>query len=270
MMDIGYKDYIPPSMFGMEADLFVLLDDGTEMPIEEAQEKGQPVRKLIVKPKEQIMLNHNYTVVVDGVESTAGSTMEATSVSTLSSEFSPLYAKPVELRPLLRQLITYFSVYELYVALRDAGQKAHQLQNYVIDANNSRFKLLVERDTSYYPTQKFVVYEAAKSLLSSLLVSVMEQQNIGNPTEAISVNGGDEVQLGDLHITPGGSSSTTGGSSSATAPAKLISSALDALSGQHKFWLDSMMGQNKRGFATPVSASMRVNNGTTPEDRSLS
>ncbi|GAK42044.1 hypothetical protein TCA2_4536 [Paenibacillus sp. TCA20] len=269
-MDIGYKDYIPPSMFGMNVNFFVILDDGTEITLEDAKSAGRGIRKLVVKPVDSILLNHNYTVVVDGVKNADGDALEEPSVSVISTEFSPLYAKPVELRPLLRQLMSYFTVYELYVALRDAGQKAHQLQDMIIDANNNRYDLLEERDTSYYPTQKFVVYEAAINLLSSLLVTVMDQQNIGNPNETISVNGGDEVQLGDFRIVPGGSSSTTSsGNSSATVPINLIKQTLETLSGDHKFWMDAMMGRNKRGYATPVSASMKVNNGATPDDRGL-
>lgn len=266
-MDIAYKDYIPPSIFGMEIDLFVQLDDGTEIPLADAQASLTPVKRLVIKSSKATLKNHNYTVVVDGVKGISGSQLGEVSVSMITSEFAPLYAKPIELRPILRGLMSYFSIYELYAALRDAGQKAHQMQRLQVDANNSRFKLLDDRSTVYVPTQKFVVYEAAKTLLSSLLVNMLSQEKVGNPTE--TMNSGDSVSLGDLSISTKSNSSSGTNSSSGDSPLDMVSQTLDAVSKELKFWMDAMMGRNNRGYASPVSASMRLNNGETPGERGL-
>lgn len=241
--------YIPPSDFQTGVDIQVVGN------------------KLIIKPKEDIKFNMNYLLVLDqSIKSVTGAALAETKVITYSSEYRPLYATPSELRPILRGLFSYFAMKDIYVALRDAGQKAHQLQGLVPDANNSRYRPVQERADEYFATTKYVVYEAAKTLLSSLLVNFLNQQGIGSPTDSLVSSG--EVELGDFRVKEASSSSTGTSEVKGESPIVIIRASLDDVTAQLKFWQDAMLGRNKRGYSTPKSASTRANAGS-PEDRSF-
>jgi hypothetical protein len=261
-----YDDYIPPSMFQIPADIYVITMDGSEMKLDDAKASGKAFKKLVIKPRDAVLLNTNYTVVLDGIKGVSGSQLEKPMMFQVSSEFGPMYATPIELRPILRGLFTYFTLYDMYVALRDAGQKAHQMLGLVPDVNSSRYRPMQDNATYYFPTTKYVVYEAAKTLLSSLLVNMLNQQKVGSPTESMS--SGDTVTLGDFSVSSRSNSSSGSSTSSGDSPLKLVEETLTSVAEQLKFWQDAMLGRNKRGYASPVSVSARTAAGS-PADRSI-
>ncbi len=269
-MAIDYGSYIPSSMFGMSITYSVLTEDGAQMTLEEAILAKVKVKQVIIQTDEKVLYNRDYSVIIDGVKSMSGNIQEGPEILTYSSIYRPLYAEPPELRPILRGLMKYFSIREMYIALRNASQKAHQLQGMIIDPNNSRFKLIVERDTTYYPTQKYVVLEAALRLMNGLFMSITDQQSIEPEGSSSSSSGGDTVKLGDFEITPAKVTDTsTGSTEEMKGLLSLIGETLNTINTEHKFWQDAMMNRNKRGYTSPVTAKTRSTNGLTPADRGI-
>ncbi|QHW35666.1 Ig-like domain-containing protein (plasmid) [Paenibacillus rhizovicinus] len=251
------EEYIPPKEFGMKTGIGVPTID-----------PDNP-RRVILKITEPLKLNHSYTLVLDkGIKSVSGNLLEETMAIAFTTEYGPLYAGPLEVRSVVKKLYTSFELSEIYVALRNAGQKAHQLQGLIVDVNNSRYKALEERDNAYFPTQKYVAYEAARALLSSLLMRILNSDaSTGGPTSTASTSG--MVTLGDLTVQESASSgSGTGGGSGNSDPLTMVEDALSDLSGELKFWQDAMLGRNRRGYAAPVSANFRTAAGS-PESRAF-
>lgn len=241
--------YILPQDFQLEAEL-------------EVTETG-----VIIRPKEKLKYNHTYMLVfgptiasLDG-EKTLG---EREHIS-FTTAYSPLYATPLEVRAIIRNFFPYFSIDEVYAALRDAGEKAHVYKDLVPDANNSRFKMAKERDTYYFALTKYQTFEASRTLLTKLLMAIL--QGTGDPTNG-TMNGGGEsapgsggFTLGDLTVSAqNGGSSQSGSdlSSLASANRALLQNMLDEIEKDLKFWQDSMLGHHRRGYAKPSSASFRT------------
>jgi hypothetical protein len=266
MMDILFGDYVPPRNKDFLVDLFVKTEDGAEMTLDEAKAGNIPFRTILLKPRQQLKMNRNYYVVTDGVASQSGLSARVAEQTVFSSVYAPLYAEPSELRPIMKAMFAAFPIADMYVALRDAGIKAHQMRGLTQDANDSRYRPVLDRDTVYYPLTRFVAYEAARVLLSRLMMQLVNQQGLGDGDNNGGLITGDNITLGDFSVgsKSGGSGSGTTGTSN-TSPATLIKTALDAVSSDLKFWTDAMMGRNARGYTTPVSASFRTGAGSPPD-----
>jgi hypothetical protein len=226
--------------------------------------------KVIITPSEPLKLNYNYTVVVDKmVKSTSGALVGKTQAFKFSSAYSPLYATPIEVASVLRQLYPLFKAEEIFLAIRDAGQKAHQLQGITADANNTSFRLLDDRETNYFATIKYVTYEAAYNLLNSLMMKVVNMTDgVGGGDDSTISFGDGGFKLGDFEVSGGSTSSGgTTGNSSASKPMTIISTALGSVEKQLKYWMDAMMSRNARGYAKPITAQTRVNGIEAPADR---
>lgn len=220
--------------------------------------------KITLTLNENIKYNHTYQVVLDkDVKALSGTKLGAVKTITFTSEYKPLFATPTELRTILRSLYKYFSTHDLYSALRDAGEKAMQLLGNVADPNNSRYRDMRESDTKLFPTQKFAMHEAARILLTNLMVRIL---NGADADEVEAGNGmisdlGGSITLGDFSVTDSSSEyNGMGGSERAKeeTPLRKLQTIINNNEKDLKFWRDSMMGRNARGYASPVTASTRT------------
>jgi hypothetical protein len=257
-MTVMASDYIPSSDFAMQGTYMVETADGKQMTLDEAKRTNTPVRKLIFQPYDAIQYNYDYTVVIDkSVKSAAGVPLGETKTITFTSEFGPLFANPLEVQAVCKGLYRYFTIKDVYCALRDAGQKALILLKMYPDINSSRYRPLLEIRVEYFPTTKYVVYEAAHMLLNTLYVKMTEGVTFGDSDFFTSEQ---STALGDLKITE----------KWALDPNlfKLIQFTLKEVEEQRKFWMDDLLGRTRRGYAAPVSASFRQSSGSPP-DRSI-
>lgn len=217
---------------------------------------------IMIRPKESVAYNRTYTLVLDkSIQSITGKSLSQTRVIQFTSEYSPLYATPLELRSILSRLYSYFTLDEMYAALRDAGQKVHQLLKRIPDANNSRFQLLTDRDDAYFPATKFSVYEAAKNLLNHLLIKVIERHT--NPSNEQMENG---FKLGDFEVQFGDSSNDSNEQDNTLLD--MIQALLSNIEREWKYWMDALMGRNARGYAKPITAVTRSSS-PGPESRDI-
>lgn len=229
--------------------------------------------RIIFTLADNMKFNQTYRVVLDKeIRSVTGKRLGSVKTITFTSEYKPLLSTPSEVQSVLRSTFKYFAPHDIYGAIRDASEKAMQLLGNVADANNSRYRDIRDNDTSLFPAQKFVMYEASRMLMNNLMVRILngaDAEEIEAGTGMINESGG-SITLGDFSITDKTSSSTgIGGSSGGDneeSPLKKLQAMLQANERDLKFWLDSMMGRNRRGFASPVSTSFRTAAGT-PEGR---
>ncbi|MEB2276908.1 Ig-like domain-containing protein [Bacillus sp. ILBB4] len=227
--------------------------------------------KIIITLTDTLKYNYTYRVVLDkNIKSLSGATLGSVKTLTFTSEYKPLFATPLEVQSILRSTYNYFTPHDVYEAIRNAGQKAMTMLGNNADANNSRYRDMRATDTALFPTQKYVAYEAARSLMTALMVRILNgaSEDDGTGTGMINESGG-TVQLGDFMVQDKSSTSSgISGSSSSTeeSPLKKLQALIQQVEKEQKFWLDQMMGRTKRGFASPVSGSFRTAAGS-PEGR---
>lgn len=221
---------------------------------------------ITLKPKTTLLVNHTYTVVLKGeIASVTGSTLNTDKQIQFTTTYSPLYATPLEVRSVLKQTFSQFTLHDIYVALRDAGEKAHTLKRMVANAENNRFRLIQERDASYFPATKYVQFEAARQLLSGLYLQMISNQGPNDGSSSLLTSGG-KFTLGDLSVEDSSSSAGTGQTDSVASAIKVIQNILKEVESELKFWRDSMMGYNAKGYGKPISAITR-SNAVGPESR---
>lgn len=246
--------------------------DGYIMPPEFATALSKPPEvvnnQIIFTLSSDMKYNHTYRVVLDKeIRSISGKRLGQIKTITFTSEYKPLFATPLEVQGVLRSLYKYFTPHDVYSAIRDAGEKAMTLLGNVADANNSRYRDMRETATELFPTQKYVQYEAAKTLMTNLMIRILngadsEEAEIG--TGMMNETKG-SVTLGDFSVTDNSSSTSGIGGDSGTeeeTPLKKLQTLIAANDKELKFWMDSMLGRNRRGYASPVSGSFRTAGGT--------
>lgn len=219
--------------------------------------------RLIITLAESAKYNFTYRVVLDKeIRSTSGNRLGTTKTVTFTSEYGPMFATPLEVSSVLRSMYKYFTPHDIYGAIRDAGQKLHQMKGLVPDMNNSRYRAMRDTDTAYFPSQKYVLYEASRSLLTALMVRILNgatDEEIAG-TGMISESGG-SVTLGDFSVTDTSSSESGIGSGSNVkkeeTPLEKLRILIGEVEKELKFWQDAMMGQNRRGYGKPVTSSYR-------------
>ncbi|MCY9186587.1 Ig-like domain-containing protein [Bacillus halotolerans] len=247
-------DYIPPSDFQSDATVNVV-DNRIEITL-----------------SENAKYNYSYSVILDkGIRSVSGKSLDATKILSFTSEYKPLYATPLEIRSVLRSIYKYFSTHDIYKAIRDAGQKARQLRGEsTVDANNSRYREIRTTDTTLFATQRYTVHEASRLLLTKLIVRIL---NSTDPEEIDAGSGiidkaGGSFKLGDFSISNGtsASSSLTSVTDNEESALEKLQSLLEENEKELKFWRDAMLGHNRRGYASPASASFKSDGGS-PEGR---
>ncbi len=223
--------------------------------------------KIIITLDNPLLYNHTYQVVIgSGVKSTSGHSLSSKETITFTSEYKPLFSTPLEVKSILKGTSKYFKPHDIYGAIRDAGQKALQLKGEIADANHSRYREMRSNDTTLFPTQKFVAYEAARLLMTSLMIQILNGPEDDEESNGLTSSLSGAIKLGDFSVSNGSSDENgTGGSKEETALQKL-QALIEATEKDLKFWMDAMMGHNRRGYAKPVSGSFRSNAGT-PEGR---
>lgn len=228
--------------------------------------------KIIFTLGANMQYSQSYKVILtEGIRSVSGNTLSETKMIAFTSEYKPLFATPTEIQSALKGMFKYFTYHDIYVAIRDAGEKAMTLLGNVADANNSRYRDMRTTDTKLFPTQKYVLHEAARDLLTKLMIRILNgatddtEEGLG----ASSKTGG-SITLGDFSVSDSSSSSsTTGASTDEETQMVKLKAIIEANERDLKFWMDSMMGRNARGYASPVASSFRTAAGT-PEGRDFS
>jgi hypothetical protein len=253
-VDLGeiVSGYIPGPEFQMNADIQI--------------DPNNP-KRLLITPRETIRSNHSYSLVLSRqLTSLSGGTLPEKRVIPFTTAYSPLYATPLEVRSVIKDMFQHFDIHDIYVAIRDAGQKAHQYLRLIPDADNTRFRMIQDRDASYFPATKYVLYEASKQLLSSLLIKLLE----GSDTTVIGdqVATGASFALGDFEVSETSSSGSGGSTSESNPILPVLKQLLTDIERENKFWLDSMMGRNARGYAKPISGITR-SGAAGPESRDI-
>jgi hypothetical protein len=228
--------------------------------------------RIIVTLTETPKYNFTYRVVLNKeIRSMSGNRLGTTKTVTFTSEYGPMFATPLEVSSVLRGMYKYFTPHDIFGAIRDAGQKLHQMKGLVPDMNNSRYRAMRETDTAYFPSQKYVLYEASRALITTLMVRILngaDDEDIAG-TGMISESGG-SVTLGDFSVSDSSSSESGLGSGSNVkkeeTPLEKLNALVREIEKELKFWQDAMMGHNRRGYAKPISGSYRTAAGS-PEGR---
>ncbi len=223
--------------------------------------------KLIVTLDSPSLYNHTYRVVVGrGIKSVSGHSLSSKSTLTFTSEYKPLLSDPLEVVSILKGISKYFKQHDIYSAIRDAGQKALQLKGQIADANHSRYRELRANDATLFPTQKFVAYEAARMLMTSLMIQILNGSDDDEGSVGLISELSGSVKLGDFSISNGSSDGSGSGGSKEESPLQKLQTLIETTEKEIKFWMDAMMGHNRRGYAKPVSGSFRSDAGL-PEGR---
>lgn len=237
MMFFLDDQYIPPKEFQIESQMRV---------------EGN---KIYIKPA-ALRSNTTYTVVItEKVKALDGTHLEKPQTIRFSTEYLPLYASPLEVRGILKGLFTLFNLEDIYVAIRNASQKAHQLLGLAVDPMQSQFTILTENNSDYFAVNKFVIHEAAKTLINALLTQPI-QRIIDKVTSSKTVT------LGDFSVNQGEDNPEIKKEDVLDMIANLLGSIEENL----KFWQDAMMNRNRRGYASPTTATSR-GGVDTPESR---
>jgi Bacterial Ig-like domain len=217
---------------------------------------------IIITPKQPLKYNHSYMVVLDkGIQSINGNSLLDQRVIHFTSEYKPLYSTPLEIRSVIRDMFSKFTLHEIYAAIRDAGQKVHQLLRQQPDANHTQFRLLEDRDEAYFPAMKFVEYEASRQLLNGLLIKMMNGEING-----VGQSIGSGFKLGDFEVQ--GNQSSNNQTDEKDALLKVIQTLMTEIEKELKYWKDALMGRNARGYAKPINAITR-SSAPAPESRDI-
>ncbi|MCD7910962.1 hypothetical protein KC480_05410 [Bacillus velezensis] len=265
--DTGSDNFNPAEEAISEADDYILSSD-----FQSSTSVTVTDNRIEITLSEEAKYNYSYSLILDkGIKSISGKSLETTKVLSFTSEYKPLYATPLEVKSVLRSIYKYFSAHDIYKSIRDAGQKARQLRGEsTVDANNSRYREIRATDTTLFATQRYTVYEASRLLLTKLIVRIL---NSTDPEEIDAGSGiidkaGGSFKLGDFSISNGtsASSSLTSVTDNEESALEKLQSLLEENEKELKFWRDAMLGHNRRGYATPSSASFRSDGGS-PEGR---
>ncbi len=222
--------------------------------------------EVIIHLDETEKSNCSYSLVItDAVKAIDGSRIKENTVVSYTTSYTPLYAEPLEVKSLLKDVFFYFSIESIYDALRSGGQRAHQLLRMPADANHPDFELIEEDDDILFPASKFSSHYAALKLLNQLVIKIVYAED-----ENESIIGKDET-LGGFAL---GDFSVSGGSSAEKVKAEdlpeitVVKELIAFMESELKFWQDALMGRNARGYAAPVSASNR-GDAAVPESREI-
>jgi hypothetical protein len=261
-MNFVAETYIPSSDFQVSSTILAITADGTQMTLKQAKDTNTPIRKLVLQVVDDFQYNTTYTVVVDGkIKSASGTPIGETKTISFTSEYGPLYATPLEIHGVLKGLYNYFTMHEIYCALRDAGQKVHIQLKYWPDINSPRYRPILEIRAEYFPASRFVVYQASILLLNQLYIKLTENLNLGSSGQLISSES--STTLGDLVV-----SEKTDPKMLKDVVLKVVQVSIAEVQKELKFWQDNLLNRNKRGYANPISVSFRQGAGT-PADRSF-
>ncbi|RHW31989.1 Ig-like domain-containing protein [Oceanobacillus profundus] len=220
-------------------------------------------KKLIIRLEEPLNMNHTYQVIITDelVSEQSQSPIDGTYGIHFTSEYSPIYATPLEVKSILKNVFFYFEIEEVYQALRNAAQKAHQLLRMAADPNETEFELIETDESTYFPAGKFTAYQASIQLLNQLVIKMVyanSQDYLDNDDVSIIQEGVDSFTLGDLTVSK---KSSTSDSSTSVEEEPLEVSVIQRLIRSYqeelKFWTDALMGRNARGYANAITATSK-------------
>lgn len=218
---------------------------------------------------EQLKYNHTYKIVIDGVKSVSGDVIRKEIIAEFDTEYKPLYSNPIEIQSLINEFYSIFTAKEIYIAIRNASQKAMIYLSQIADPNNSRFKEYNERNTPYFAMTKYVAHEASLALLQDLFAKYMKATtpslNPDGTAEETLIGSG--FTLGDLSVqgAEGSNDKEILLLSSKEFVAKL-NPLIRRIKAEMVYWRDSMMSRNRRGYASASYGSYRSDAGS-PESR---
>lgn len=201
--------------------------------------------------------NQLYTVIVNkNIESISGIKLDEPVAISFSTEYMPLYATPLEIKSLMKDTFFYFEIKDVYEAIRDASQKAHQMLRMAIDPNSQDFELIEQDSEQYYPATKYVAYQAAIQLLNKLIVKIIydKENSSSSLLNADVLTGG--FTLGDFSVTQK-DGDTKNVKAEELPEISVVKELIESNEKELKFWQDAMMGRNARGYASPLSAISR-------------
>ncbi|MEB9378799.1 hypothetical protein P4J09_12155 [Bacillus cereus] len=213
-------------------------------------------KKVEIIFEEKVKYNYTYQVVLgDEIKSKSGLTLGGIKTLTFTSKYEPIFATPLEVKNIIGSLFKYFSLNEVYCALRDAGQKALQYIGEIPDANNSRYSPPTEQDDTYFAITKYVVREAVRLLLQGLMFRVLNNSYKQEDEGGLSGT----IQLGDFMIQDNLNSANESSDSPNGIQEESLFKKLQIMIASNqkeiKFWLDVMMEQNKQNHNESVSGS---------------
>lgn len=241
-------EYILPPDFQLPAEISV---------------EGNTVR---IVPSSDMKPNHNYRIIVTkDVRSTDQQYVEDNYEMHFTSKYSPLYATPLEVRSILKDVFHYYELKDIYEAIRDAGQKAHQMLRMTASASQTGFELIAENEDAFFPAMKYSAYQAANQLLSQLIIRLMYSRD--EDGTVIRDSADSSYSLGDFQVSNKSSQSeaTSNGEPPETAVIKRL---IEANERELKFWTDALMGRNARGYTSPLAVTSR-GGVTAPESRDI-
>lgn len=217
--------------------------------------------KVHLQLNEGVKRNSTYQVIItDELKSISGSSLGELTQIEFTSAYAPLYATPLEVRSVLKDIFFYFQVKDIYEAIRDAGQKVHQLLRLPANADEAGFALLQSNEDTYFPAKKVSIYQASNQLINQLIIKMLYPNDAsGEDNSGVVIDTStDSFVLGDFQVTKKGSAEESFGSSSGepvqiTALQRLI----EANEKELKFWTDALLGRNARGYSSPISATSR-------------
>lgn len=220
--------------------------------------------------------NYDYTVILDGVKSVSGKEITKQIVSTYQAEYKPLFSTPNDVRSVLKGLYPFFEIKEVYVALRDAGQKALQMLRQNTDPNNSRYREYSERNENFFALTKFVVYEASYNLLLDLYNKFLAAKGIPGVSDGSEEENpliqmlGKGFSLGDFSVSDmdGGKLDPEEEAAVTDDFVKKLRYILTYINQELKFWRDAMMSRNARGYTNPTTATYK-SDVASPESRDI-
>lgn len=168
--------------------------------------------KLTITLSESVKYNRTFRVILDNsISSIDGNQIGVKKMITFTSEYKPLYASLLEVQELLGSLHKYFSNHEIYVAIRNAGQKARQMKGENPDANNNRYREMNANNAVIFQTYRYVAHEAARTLLARLMILILngfDENDAGDDeTGGLSSILAKGITLGDFQLSLDGGNS---------------------------------------------------------------
>lgn len=222
------------------------------------------------------LYNYDYRVILDGIKSVEGKVLTKQVVSTYQSEYGPLFSTPNDVHSVLKGLYKFYEIKEVYVALRDAGQKALTMLRQIADINNSRYRPYSDRNQNYFSLTKYVLYEASYNLLLDLYNKFLAANGVPGYLEEVEEEDplakilGSGFTLGDFTISGIGSGAGDNEDGEIVdivdSFIKKLKYVLDGIRKELKFWQDSMMSRNARGYTSPA-VPVYKGSVTSPESR---
>ncbi len=258
------NDYFQSMIDGFESGMYI-----PSTYEQESTEVIAAAHEIQILLTDAVKYNHTYKVIIDGVKSVTGEVIKKDIVLEFDSEYKPLYSNPSEVENIIVHFFKLFTTKEVFLAIRDASQKAMVYLQQVADPNNSRYKAYNERNTPYFAMTKYVAYQASYTLMQDLIAKFSAETlpTLFDPTSADVNFLGSSFTLGDFTVSDadGGSEKDILMIKSSEAFRK-INALIKQIKDDLIYWRDDMMTRGRRGYTSVATGSYRTDAGS-PESR---